>query len=155
VTAGGALGDLPDPDQPHGLKNHTYSKYKLRFNGYLGHRAIDPDMPAPTVTARGDNRGGVVVLHHPSNERRMSVRELATIQSFPVDFFFDCTQSAAYRLIGNAVAPRMGLQVALALREALQEVEQREIADDSREWQRPEPSPVPQIQVAVGNSPAH
>ncbi|MFP7834896.1 DNA cytosine methyltransferase [Marisediminicola sp. LYQ134] len=119
VSVGQALMPLPDPDLHHTLSNHTYSKYKLRFNGYLGHRMIDPDKPAPTITARGDNRGGVVVLHHPSNERRMSVRELATVQSFPLDFFFDCNQSAAYRLIGNAVAPRVAEAVATALRSAL------------------------------------
>jgi DNA (cytosine-5)-methyltransferase 1 len=119
ITSSEALSDISDPDLPNDFLNHTYSKYKLRFNGYIGHRAIDPNLPAPTVTARGDNKGGVVVLHHPSNERRMSVRELATIQSFPLDYYFDCNQSAAYRLIGNAVAPEMGKAVANALREAL------------------------------------
>ncbi|WP_197410518.1 DNA cytosine methyltransferase [Arthrobacter sp. EPSL27] len=119
VSVGHALRDIPDPDSQHDLTNHTYSKYKLRFNGYIGHRAIDPDLPAPTVTGRGDNKGGVVVLHHPSNERRMSVRELAVVQSFPVNFDFDCNQSAAYRLIGNAVAPSMGRAVAESLQHAL------------------------------------
>lgn len=119
VSAGHALRDIPDPDLEHTLKNHTYSKYKLRFNGYIGHRPIDPDSPAPTVTGRGDNKGGVVVLHHPSNTRRMSVRELAAIQSFPLDFYFDCNQSAAYRLIGNAVPPRLGRHIAQAVRTAL------------------------------------
>lgn len=107
VTVGEALRDLPDPDGPHELSNHTYSKYKLRFNGYLGHRVIDPHRPAPTVTARGDDRGGVVVLHHPSNERRMTARELAVVQSFPVDFVFEGTQSSVYRQIGNAVPVEM------------------------------------------------
>jgi DNA (cytosine-5)-methyltransferase 1 len=112
VGIGRALSHIPEPELAPHLPNHTYSKYKLRFNGYLGHRAIDPLLPAPTVTARGDNKGGVVVLHHPNNHRRMSVRELATTQSFPLDFVFTCNQSAAYRLIGNAVPP--GLAEAMA-----------------------------------------
>lgn len=115
VSVGDALRGIPDPDGVHNLTNHTYSRYKLRFNGYIGHRAIDPDLPAPTVTGRGDNKGGVVVLHHPSNERRMSVRELAAVQSFPLDFYFDCNQSAAYRLIGNAVPPLLGQRIAESL----------------------------------------
>ena len=119
VSVGDALRGLPDPDGPHNLTNHTYSKYKLRFNGYIGHRKIDPDQPAPTVTGRGDNKGGVVVLHHPSNERRMSVRDLAVVQSFPLDFKFECKQSAAYRLIGNAVAPSVASVIARALQSAL------------------------------------
>jgi DNA (cytosine-5)-methyltransferase 1 len=103
VSVAEALSNVPSPDEPHNLKNHTYSKFKLKFNGYLGNRSINPNLPAPTVTARGDDRGGVVVLHHPSNTRRMSVRELATIQSFPLDFEFYGNNSSAYRQIGNAV----------------------------------------------------
>lgn len=112
VTVGDALKNLPDPDSLHNLKNHDYSKYKLRFNGYIGHRKIDPNQPSPTVTARGDDKGGVVVLHHPSNERRMSCRELALIQSFPIDFEFFGSRSSVYRQIGNAVPPLMAHAIA-------------------------------------------
>jgi DNA (cytosine-5)-methyltransferase 1 len=112
VSVGDALSFLPDPDEPNEVPNHDYSKYKLRFNGYLGHRAIDPRKPAPTVTARGDDKGGVVVLHHPSNRRRMSCRELATVQSFPVDYRFVGNRSSVYRQIGNAVPPLLACAVA-------------------------------------------
>lgn len=115
VSIGEALSDIPEPEEAPHLLNHTYSKYKLRFNGYLGHRRIDPTLPAPTVTARGDNKGGVVVLHHPNNHRRMSARELASTQSFPLDFAFQCNRSIAYRLIGNAVPPMLAAAVARAL----------------------------------------
>jgi DNA (cytosine-5)-methyltransferase 1 len=106
------LADLPNPDEPNDVPNHDYSKYKLRFNGYIGHRTIDPMKPAPTVTARGDDKGGVVVLHHPSNQRRMSCRELATVQSFPIDYAFSGTRSSVYRQIGNAVPPLLACAVA-------------------------------------------
>lgn len=105
VTIGEALRGIPEPEEAPELPNHTYSKYKLRFVGYLGHRPVDPNKPAPTVTARGDDRGGVVVLHHPQNHRRMSARELATTQSFPLSFWFAGSRSSAYRQIGNAVPP--------------------------------------------------
>ncbi len=112
IGVGDALSSLPDPDEENDIPNHDYSKYKLRFNGYLGHRMIDPIKPAPTVTARGDDRGGVVVLHHPSNQRRMSCRELATVQSFPADYAFSGTRSSVYRQIGNAVPPLLACAVA-------------------------------------------
>ena len=112
VGVGKALSKIPDPDGKHHLLNHTYSKFKLKFNGYLGNRAIDPQSPAPTVTARGDSKGGVVVLHHPSNTRRMSVRELAAVQSFPLDYEFYGNNSSAYRQIGNAVPPLLGEAIA-------------------------------------------
>jgi DNA (cytosine-5)-methyltransferase 1 len=103
VSVGEALKNLPDPDLDNSLKNHVYSKFKLKFNGYLGNRKIDPNKPAPTVTARGDDKGGVVVLHHPDNNRRMTCRELACVQSFPLDYEFFGNKSSIYRQIGNAV----------------------------------------------------
>jgi DNA (cytosine-5)-methyltransferase 1 len=112
VGVGSALANLPDPDKPNNLPNHNYSKYKLRFNGYIGHRTIDPNKPAPTVTARGDDKGGVVVLHHPNNQRRMSCRELATVQSFPIDYAFYGNNSSVYRQIGNAVPPLLACAMA-------------------------------------------
>lgn len=112
VSVETAFSDIPDPDSPNDLPNHTYSKYKLNFNGYLGHREIDPQKPAPTVTARGDNKGGVVILPHPNGVRRMSCRELATIQSFPLTYEFEGNNSSVYRQIGNAVPPLLGYAVA-------------------------------------------
>lgn len=112
VPIGEALKDIPEPEMQHNLANHTYSKFKLKFNGYLGNRMVDPQKPAPTVTARGDDKGGVVVLHHPNNHRRMTVRELAITQSFPIDYVFDGTNSSAYRQIGNAVPPLLAFAIA-------------------------------------------
>ena len=115
LSVGKALAHIPEPGEPHNLANHVFSKYKLRFNGYLGHRVIDPSQPAPTVTGRGDEKGGVVVLHHPKNHRRMSVRELAAVQSFPDDFVFEGTKTSAYRQIANAVPPALGYAIGVML----------------------------------------
>ena len=112
VSIGKALAKIPEPEEKHNLINHTGSKFKLKFNGYMGNRAIDASKPAPTVTARGDEKGGVVVLHHPNNHRRMSVRELASTQSFPIDFVFEGNNSSAYRQIGNAVPPKLAFAIA-------------------------------------------
>lgn len=113
VSVKEALAGIPDPDKTNDMPNHTYSRYKLNFNGYIGHRPLNPDNPAPTVTARGDNKGGVVILPHPDGLRRMTCRELATIQSFPLDFCFCGTNSSVYRQIGNAVP--VGMAYALGL----------------------------------------
>lgn len=112
LTLKEAFKDIPNPDSEHNLLNHTYSKFKLKFNGYIGNRYVNPDKPAPTITARGDSKGGVVVLHHPNNKRRMSVRETAVVQSFPLDFEFYGSNSSAYRQIGNAVPPKLSLAIA-------------------------------------------
>ncbi len=118
LSVGEALAHLPEPEDGKNIPNHEYSLYKLRFNGHLGHRYIEPTRPAPTVTGRGDERGGVVVLHHPNNQRRMSARELAVVQSFPDNFVFSGTKSSAYRQIANAVPPLLGKAIGLMLAEA-------------------------------------
>lgn len=105
---------------------HTCSNYKLRFNGYLGHRAILGNRPSPTITARGDDRGGVVVIHHPSNERRMTARELAIIQGFPRTYRFAGPRTSIYRQIANAVPPGLAKAVASILPDYIREVDANE-----------------------------
>lgn len=122
VGIGDALQIIPEPDQPNNLSNHEASKYKLRFNGYLGHRYVDPSLPCPTLTARGDDKGGVVIHHHPSNERRLTAREAAIAQSFPIDFVFVGPKTTAYRQIANAVPPLLAMHVAKSVKESLDEL---------------------------------
>jgi DNA (cytosine-5)-methyltransferase 1 len=117
-TVGAALAHFPEPEDGKHIYNHECSKYKLRFNGHMGHRYIDPYRPSPTVTARGDERGGVVVLHHPNNHRRMTARELAAVQNFPDDFKFIGTKTSAYRQIANAVPVALGRAIGTMLGDA-------------------------------------
>lgn len=112
ITIGEALKNIPEPEDAPNIANHEYTKYKLRFNGYIGHREVDPDRPAPTITARGDSKGGVVIIHHPNNLRRLSVREAATVQSFPLDFVFSGSKTDGYRQVGNAVPPLLAYKIA-------------------------------------------
>lgn len=119
VSIAEALEGIPEPDQANSLTNHECTKYKLRFNGYLGHRRIDPALPAPTITARGDDRGGVVIHHHPKNHRRLTMREAAIIQSFPIDFTFVGCKTSVYRQIANAVPPLLARVIASSVTDSL------------------------------------
>lgn len=112
VSVREAIQHFPNPDEPNNVPNHIYSRYKMVFNGYLGKRRLDPDEPSPTITARGDDKGGVVVLPHYNGTRRMTCRELAAIQTFPDNFVFQGTNSSVYRQIGNAVPPLLAFHIA-------------------------------------------
>lgn len=52
---------------------------------------------------------------HPSENRTLTVREAARIQTFPDDFRFAGTRSHAFQQIGNAVPPMLGEAAATAL----------------------------------------
>jgi DNA (cytosine-5)-methyltransferase 1 len=73
------------------------------------------NLPAPTITTQfygfGNGRFG-----HPAQDRAISLREGAILQSFPVDFQFVPAGSRVNfrligRLIGNAVPPGLGLAI--------------------------------------------
>ncbi len=103
ISVGAALSQIKDPEEVDSFLNHVYSKYKVTNRNFTGHRKTDPDKPSPTILARGNGKGGVCAIQHPKNHRRMSVRESAIIQSFPLNFEFVGSMTSMYRQIGNAV----------------------------------------------------
>ena len=103
VTICDALAGIPNPEEPHDLLNHICSQYKVTNRNFTGHRATDPNKPSPTILARGNGKGGVCAIQHPRNHRRMSIREQALVQTFPLDFEFTGSMNSCYRQVGNAV----------------------------------------------------
>ena len=104
ISISEALKDIPEPDFNNvSLKNHIYSKYKITNRNFTGHRLTDPNKPSPTILARGNGKGGVCAIQHPKNHRRLSVRESAIIQTFPIEFEFFGSMNSMYRQVGNAV----------------------------------------------------
>lgn len=98
-----AIDHFPDPDEPNDTLNHEYSKYKVEYRDYTAHRQTNPDLPSPTILARGNGGGGVCAIPHYNGKRRLTVRESAAVQTFPDDFAFVGVRGSCYRQIGNAV----------------------------------------------------
>lgn len=119
ISIGEVLENIPDPDTDHKLVNHIYSQYKVTNRNFTGHRTTDPSKPSPTILARGNGKGGVCAIQHPNNHRRMSIREQATVQTFPLDFTFIGKMNSCYRQVGNAVpvsfAKRLGEQLSTTI----------------------------------------
>jgi len=75
------------------------------------------DKPAPTITTRfnsfSNGRFG-----HPGENRAISLREGATLQSFPKTYKFTETNMATVaRHIGNAVPPAMSKRIGQIIKE--------------------------------------
>lgn len=117
LTMKEALSNIPDPDSSRAdsVPNNIYSHYKIKPRNFTGHRVSDPDKPSPTILARGNGGGGVCAIPHYNGKRRLSVRESASIQTFPLEFEFIGKMNSCYRQIGNAVpvlfATRLAEQV--------------------------------------------
>ena len=109
-----AISDLPlefEPDNKE-ILNHTGSLCKVNINNRVGNRATLWDKYAPTIMGRGSGTGGPLIIPHPLQHRRLSVREVARIQTFPDKFVFKGNNSACYRQIGNAVPVLMAYHIA-------------------------------------------
>lgn len=98
-----AIGHFPDPDEENNVLNHIYSAYKVSYRNFTGHRETDPTKPSPTILARGNGKGGVCAIPHYNGKRRLTIRESASVQTFPETFHFNGTMGSCYRQIGNAV----------------------------------------------------
>lgn len=103
ISIKAAIDHFPDPDVENTVLNHIYSAYKVEYRNFTGHRRTAPDKPSPTILARGNGKGGVCAIPHYNGKRRLTIRESATIQTFPESFHFCGTMNSCYRQIGNAV----------------------------------------------------
>ena len=86
------------------LKPITFEQ-SLRINNW--------ETPSDTITATGPEI-------HPNKKRRMSVRECALIQTFPIDFEFEGSLGNMYKQIGNAVPVLLAQKVAEEIKKELQ-----------------------------------
>jgi len=80
---------------------------KHSFNGW--YRRLDGMGFSPTVDTRF---GRPKYFLHPNENRGVTVREAARLQTFPDNFIFDGTEAEQYRMIGNAVPPKMAQVIA-------------------------------------------
>ena len=107
IPEGGSWRDIPVELLPAGMKrarrcDHTKRYGRLRRNGL-----------ASTVLTKCDLHWGAYI--HPQQDRVLTVREAARLQSFPDRFAFAGPRTEQYVQVGNAVPPLLGLKVAEAI----------------------------------------
>ena len=102
---GGSWRDWPEELRLACHKTDTGGRYTPVYG------RMRADAPAPTITTRCYNYGSGR-FGHPSQDRCISLREAALIQSFPADYKFEKVDmepslGQTAKLIGNAVPPAL------------------------------------------------
>lgn len=116
---GGSWKDWPDELKLECHKSDTGKSFGSVYGRMVW------ELPAPTMTTQctglGNGRFG-----HPTQDRAITAREAALLQTFPVSYkFFDDEETVsitkASRYIGNAVPPKLGEIIADSIKRHLSE----------------------------------
>lgn len=84
------------------------------------YHVLRPNLPSTTIIAHLHKDGLRYIHYDPSQCRSITVREAARLQSFDDDFEFIGPQGAAYKMIGNAVPPKLAYAIGLAVNDLLE-----------------------------------
>lgn len=97
IPQGGSWRDIPFDLLPDGMKRARRSDHTKRYG------RLDPEGFGSTILTKCDPHWGTYI--HPIEDRVLSVREAARIQSFPDILEFQGSLKAQYEQVGNAVPP--------------------------------------------------
>lgn len=104
IPQGGSWRDIPIDLLPAGMKLAKRSDHTKRY-GRLSWTGL-----ASTILTKCDPHWGA--YFHPDQDRTLTVREAARLQSFPDWFEFKGSRTDQYTQVGNAVPPLLGRAIA-------------------------------------------
>lgn len=106
-------------DIPHSIPSRRLEQIRESFKRGEGSRStyygrLRPEMPSYTVSTYFNRPGNGCHIHY-NQDRVLSQREAARLQSFPDSFAFSGPQGVVNKQIGNAVPPLLAYQIAREL----------------------------------------
>ena len=111
IPQGGSWRDIPRELLPNGLKKARRSDHTKRYG------RLHPEKMCSTILTKCDPHWGS--FFHPTQDRVISVREAARIQSFPDRFIFKGSITQQYEQVGNAVPPLLARALGLKIKELI------------------------------------
>lgn len=113
IPAGGDWRSIPHELLPPGMQRALRKDHTTRY-GRLGRNEL-----SGTILTKPDPHWGTFIHYDLEQQRLISVREAARLQSFPDVHRFYGAQVDQYRLCGNAVPPLLAEAVAVKVKEKL------------------------------------
>lgn len=138
VTCADAFSELPEPEKSDDKSQQIYSKAKYMGKHCQGQTEVKLDDVGPTI--RSEHHGNIeyrrLSAEHGGNhkdelaqnlqERHLTIRECARLQTFPDDYQFilpktennaAVSSSDAYKIIGNAVPCVLAYNIAMSIQQ--------------------------------------
>ncbi len=115
------MKDLPEELWHDSYKRRAFRRVKdgtpteRRGGAPAGIRRLKPDEPSKAITG-----GALRDFLHPTEHRPLTIRECASLQTFPPNFQFFGSESEKIQLIGNAVPPLFASAIGESLKRDLQ-----------------------------------
>ncbi len=122
LEPGMTMRDLPEALQHGSYRRRAFRRVmdgtpsERRGGAPAGLRRLRPDEPSKAITG-----GAQSEFLHPVEDRPLTIRECARLQTFPDDFVFLGAPSERGQLIGNAVPPLMAYAIATSLANDMKE----------------------------------
>lgn len=110
------------------LKYMKKSWFKISIHRY---HVLRKDEPSTTIIAHLYKDGNRFIHYDSKQARSITPREAARLQSFDDDFKFIGSQGSVFQMIGNAVPPKLAYAIGKAMKEFLDNFEEKRDTNDS------------------------